>query len=38
MIEIRPIQAHEINEARRVIFTVAFELFKGAGTLEESIA
>ncbi|HKI52934.1 MAG TPA: GNAT family N-acetyltransferase [Anaerolineales bacterium] len=38
MIEIRPIQAHEINEAKRVIFTVAFELFKGADTLEESIA
>lgn len=38
MIEIRPIQAHEINEARHVIFTVAFELFKGADSLEESIA
>lgn len=37
MIEIRPIQAHEIIEAKRVIFTVAFELFKGADTLEESI-
>jgi putative acetyltransferase len=38
MIQIRPIQQHEINEAKRVIFTVAFELFKGADTLEESIA
>jgi len=37
MIEIRPIQLHEIKEAKRVIFTVAFELFKGADTLEESI-
>lgn len=38
MIEIRPIQTHEIPEAKLVIFTVAFELFKGADTLEESIA
>ncbi len=38
MIEIRPIQQHEVPEARRVIFTVAFEVFKEAGTLEESIA
>ena len=38
MIEIRPIQPHEIPEAKLVIFTVAFELFKGADTLEESIA
>ena len=38
MIEIRPIQHHEIPEAKLVIFTVAFELFKGADTLEESIA
>lgn len=38
MIEIRPIQTHEIDEAKRVIFTVAYELFKGADTLEESIA
>jgi len=38
MIEIRPIQPHEIPEAKHVIFTVAFELFKGADTLEESIA
>lgn len=38
MIEIRPIQPHEIPDAKLVIFTVAFELFKGADTLEESIA
>lgn len=38
MMEIRPIQEHEILEAKRVIFTVAFEIFKEAGTLEESIA
>lgn len=38
MITIRPIQQHEIPEAKRVIFTVAFEVFKEAGTLEESIA
>jgi len=38
MIEIRPIQPQEIPEAKYVIFTVAFELFKGADTLEESIA
>ena len=38
MIEIRLIQAHEINEAKHIIFTVAFELFKGADTLEELIA
>ena len=38
MIEIRPIQYNEITEAKGVIFTVAFELFKGADTLEESIA
>ena len=38
MIEIRPIQKQEILEAKRVIFTVAFEIFKEAGTLEESIA
>ena len=37
MIEIRPIQPHEIPEAKLVIFSVAFELFKGADTLEESI-
>jgi len=38
MIEIRPIRPDEIPEAKLVIFTVAFELFKGADTLEESIA
>ncbi|MEW6288171.1 MAG: GNAT family N-acetyltransferase [Chloroflexota bacterium] len=38
MIEIRPIQEHEIPQAKRVIFTVAFEIFGGADTLEESIA
>ena len=38
MVEIRPIQAHEIQEAKRVIFTVAFEVFREAGTLEQSIA
>ena len=38
MIEIRPIQPHEVEAAKRVILTVAYELFKGADTLEESIA
>lgn len=38
MIEIRPIQEQEIPQAKRVIFTVAFEIFGGADTLEESIA
>jgi putative acetyltransferase len=38
MIEIRPIQQIEVPEAKRVIFTVAFEVFKEASTLEESIA
>lgn len=38
MIEIRPIQPHEVAEAKLVVFTVAFELFGGADTLEESIA
>ena len=38
MIEIRLIQDHEIQEAKRVIFTVAYEVFKEASTLEESIA
>ena len=38
MIEIRPIQTHEIEEARHVIFTVAYDVFKEAGSLEESIA
>ncbi len=38
MIEIRPIQSHEIAEARYVIFKVAYEVFKEESTLEESIA
>jgi putative acetyltransferase len=38
MIQIRPIQPHEIAEARLVIFKVAYEVFKEASTLEESIA
>lgn len=38
MIEIRPIQPNEVLDAKRVIFTVAYEVFKEAGTLEESIA
>jgi putative acetyltransferase len=38
MIEIRPIKEHEIQEAKRLIFTVAYEVFKEASTLEESIA
>lgn len=38
MIEIRPIQQYEVPEARRVIFTVAFEVFREASTLEGSIA
>ncbi len=38
MIEIRPIQQHEIAQAKRVIFSVAFEIFGGAETLEDSIA
>ena len=38
MIEIRPIQQNEVTEAKRVIFTVAFEVFREASTLEESIA
>ncbi|HAV77349.1 MAG TPA: GNAT family N-acetyltransferase [Anaerolineae bacterium] len=38
MIQIRPIEYHEINEAKLVIFTVAYKVFKEAGTLEESIA
>jgi len=38
MIEIRPIQPHEIPGAKLVIFTVAYEIFKEASTLEESIA
>ena len=38
MIQIRPIQLHEIPEAKHVIFTVAYAIFGGADTLEESIA
>lgn len=38
MIEIRPIQQNEVPDAKRVIFTVAHEIFKEASTLEESIA
>lgn len=38
MIEIRPIRPHEVPEAKHVVFTVAFEIFGGADTLEESIA
>lgn len=38
MLEIRPIRPHEAAEAKRVIFTAAFETFGGADTLEESIA
>lgn len=38
MTYIRPIQQHEIPEAKLLIFTIAHELFKEAGSLEESIA
>lgn len=38
MIEIRPIQPNEVAEARRLIFQVAYEIFKETITLEESIA
>jgi len=38
MIEIRPIKKDEIQEAKLVILTVAYEVFKEASTLEESIA
>jgi len=38
MIKIRPIKNHEIQEAKLVIFTVAYEVFKEASSLEESIA
>ncbi|HSM71964.1 MAG TPA: GNAT family N-acetyltransferase [Anaerolineales bacterium] len=38
MMEIRPIKEHEIPEAKHVIFTVAYAIFGGADTLEESIA
>jgi len=38
MINIRTIRSHEIPDAKLVIFKVAFEIFREAGTLEESIA
>jgi putative acetyltransferase len=38
MIEIRPIQPHETEEAKLVIFTVAYDVFKRESSLEESIA
>jgi len=38
MIDIRPIHPHEIEEAKLVIFKVAYEVFKEASSLEESIA
>jgi putative acetyltransferase len=38
MIQIRPIKDSEVDDAKKVILTVAHELFKGADTLEESIA
>jgi len=38
MFEIRPIRENEIQEAKHVIFTVAYEVFHEASTLEESIA
>jgi putative acetyltransferase len=38
MLEIRPIQTHEITEAKLVVFTAAYETFKETITLEESIA
>jgi len=38
MIEIRPIQLHETEEARLVIFKSAYEVFREGSTLEESIA
>jgi len=37
MIEIRPIQPHEVEEAKSVIFKVAYDVFKETSTLEESI-
>ena len=37
MIEIRPIQKHEILEAKRMIFTVAQVIFQESISLEESI-
>jgi putative acetyltransferase len=38
MSEIRPIQESEVEEAKLVIFKVAYEVFKEESTLEESIA
>jgi putative acetyltransferase len=38
MIQIRKIKPDEIADAKLVIFAVAYELFKGANSLEESIA
>jgi ribosomal protein S18 acetylase RimI-like enzyme len=38
MIKIRKIRPDEISQAKQVIFTVAYEIFKEASTLEESIA
>jgi putative acetyltransferase len=38
MIEIRPIQPHEVEEAKLVIFKVAYEVFKEEISLEASIA
>jgi len=37
MFTIRPIKDDEIQEAKQVIFTVAFDVFHEASTLEESI-
>lgn len=38
MFTIRPIKEDEIQEAKRIIFIVAYEIFHEASTLEESIA
>jgi putative acetyltransferase len=38
MIQIRPIQPHEWNEAKRVIYRVAHLVFQDPRTLEDSIA
>lgn len=38
MIEIRPIQPHEWNEAKRIVYRVAHVVFNDPLTLEESIA
>jgi len=38
VIKIRPIQPHEIEKAKQTIFKVAYEVFKEADTLEDSIA